>query len=177
MSEALARIFALQQREINEQERRRRLLEAQRDRERAAFMVSGIPDIFAECANLPLKPEAQARLYKQTFAQCTYDHCDTRKRQVAEVSFTAVGGHGSGPRWACAEDRDSGRMRYLYSPNNSLSAEVVAAEPTGPWIDAFIAYVASVCDAKAVADKLSESQANHAREEYFNRAGRKMQQV
>lgn len=171
MSEALARIFALQQREINENERQRQLAAAKRTREITAFMNSGLPALFIECSAVPLSKDSQQRLYKKVFAECTYDHCDTRKRQVAEMSFYQIGGgNGSGPRWWCAEDRDSGRMLYLYSPNGSYSVgEVRASEPTGPWLDAFIEYIAKVCDPQAIADKLSESQANQAVEARFNR--------
>jgi hypothetical protein len=177
MSEALARIFALQQREINEQERQIQLMNAKREREVHAFMTSGLPEIFAECADLPLSKSAAARLYKRVLGQCTWDYCDPRKNQVREVAFSSIGGSGSGPRWRCYEDPDSGRMLYIYSPVGSTTMETQSREPTGEWLTAFIEYVAKLCDPQAVAGKLSESQANHAREEYFNRAGRRMQPV
>lgn len=177
MSEALARIFALQQREINEQERQLQLMNAKHAREVHAFMTSGLPEIFTECADLPLSKSAVGRLYKKTLGQCTWDHCDPRKNQIREMVFSSLGGSGSGPRWRCYESADSGRVLYTYSPIGSTSAETTTNEPAGEWLDAFIEYVAKLCDPQAVADKLSESQANRAREEYFNRAGRKMQPV
>jgi hypothetical protein len=170
MSEALARVFALQQREINEQERQRQLAEAKRTREINAFMNSGLPAIYNEFANLPLREDVKARLYKRQFAECTYQHCDTRNKRVSEMSFASNGGSGSGPRWWCAEDRDSSRMRYMYSATGSYSlCDVHSAEPSGPWLDAFIEYVSKLCDPRAVADALAESQADAAREEHFNR--------
>jgi hypothetical protein len=171
MSETLARIFALQQREINENERHRQLALAKRTREITAFMNSGLPALFIECSAVPLSKDSQQRLYKKVFAECTWDHCDARKKQVSEMSFSQLGGSSSSnPRWWCTEDKDSGRMLYMYSATGSYSnCEVRSNEPTGPWLDAFIEYIAKVCDPQAIADKLSESQANQARETHFNR--------
>jgi len=171
MSEALARVFALQQRVINENERARQQAAAKREREITAFMTSGLTDIFIEFADLPLSLDSQQRLYKKQFAECTYQHCDARSKRVSEMSFSSWGGSsGSGPRWWCTEDKDSSRMLYLYSANGSYSlSEVRSAEPAGPWLDSFIEYIAKVCDPQAVADKLSNSQANQARETHFNR--------
>ena len=107
MSDALARVFALQQREINEQERQRQIALAQREREINAFMNSGLPAIYIEFSDVPLKEEAQRRTYKKMFAECTWAHCDPRVKRVSEMSFLAVGGNGSGPRWWCKENNDS----------------------------------------------------------------------
>ena len=177
MSEALARVFALQQREINENERQLQLMHAKHEREVHAFMTSGLPEIFTECAELPLSAAAAGRLYKKVLGQCTWDYCDPRKKQVREMVFSSLGGSGSGPRWRCYEDPDSGRMLYIYSPIGATTMETRSHEPAGEWLNALIEYVAKLCDPQAVADKLSESQANNARKEYFNRAGRRMQPV
>lgn len=177
MSEALAKIYALQQREINEIENANRQRAAKRAREVTAFMNSGLPELFGECAALPIKKDAQQRMYKKVFAECTYQHCDTRTRQVWEMTFTQPGGgSGSGPRWWCQESPDSGKMQYLYSKTGSYSfCEVHAATPNGEWMEAFIRYIAAVCDPQAVADKLSESHERQNRETHSSR--RQIQKV
>lgn len=170
MSEALAKIFALQQREINDNERARQAFIAQNEREISAFMNSGLPAIFIECADVPLSHDAQQRHYKKTLGECTWPHQDTRKHRVKEISMSSIGGNGSGPRWWCKEDADSGRMVYCYNATGSYSgATVWAHEPDERWIGPFIEYIAKMCDPQAVADKLSEAQANQAREAHFNR--------
>jgi hypothetical protein len=177
MSEALARIFALQQREINENERARQALIAQNEREVRAFMDSGLPAIFIECADVPLSHNAQQRHYKKTLGECAWAHHDPRKTRMKEISLPCIGGGtGSGPRWWCKEDADSGRMVYCYNATGSYSgATVWEKEPNERWVGPFIEYIAKMCDPQAIADKLSESQANQARENHFNR--RQIQRV
>jgi hypothetical protein len=178
MIEALAQIFALQQRELNEQERHRQRAKAKREREIAAFINSGLPALFTECAQIPLRQNVQQKLYKKVFCQCTYDHCDPRSRQTAEMSFSALSIGGHGPRWWCGESEDSSRMRYLYSDTGSYSKVTMnETAPNGRWLDAFIEYVAQMCDPQAIADKLSEAQANAAIEERFSRNRRRLEAI
>lgn len=159
MSDALARVFAIQQREINENERARQIAIAKREREINAFMNSGLPAMYTEFADVPLKADAQQRLYKKTFAECTFSHCDPRSKRVSEMTMTSIGSSGSGPRWWCKEDPDSGQMRYYYSEIGSYSGFTVSErEPTGKWLDAFVEYIAKLCDPVVVARRLSESQ-------------------
>ncbi|NDC55267.1 MAG: hypothetical protein EBZ69_00270 [Alphaproteobacteria bacterium] len=177
MSEALAKIYALQQREINENERARQALIAQNAREIRAFMDSGLPAIFTECAGVPLRHDVQQRHYKKTLGECAWSHQDPRRQQIKEIALPSIGGGtGSGPRWWCKEDADSGRMVYCYNATGSYSGGTVwEKEPNERWIGPFIEYIAKMCDPQAIADKLSESQANQAVTDRFTR--RQIQRV
>ena len=77
----------------------------------------------------------------------------------SEMSFLAVGGNGSGPRWWCKENNDSGRITYLYSGIGSYSLATAYHAPDGEWRNSFIEYVASLCDPQVVAQRLSDAQA------------------
>ena len=133
---------------------------AKREREITAFMNSGLPALYTEFADVPLKADAQGRLYKKTFAECTWQHCDPRSKRVSEMSMTAPGSiSGHAPRWWCKEDPDSGRMFYYYSEIGSYASfTVFEREPSGKWLDAFIEYVAKLCDPVVVARRMSEAQ-------------------
>jgi hypothetical protein len=177
MSEALAKIYALQQREINDNERARQALIAKTEREVGAFMNSGLPAIFIECADVPLDNSAQQRHYKKTLGALVWAHQDPRHKRIKEMSLPSVGGSGgSGPRWWCKEDEDSGRMVYGYSPTGSYSGVTVwEKEPNERWVGPFIDYIAKMCDPQAVADKLSESHERQNRETHSSR--RQIQKV
>jgi hypothetical protein len=177
MSEALAKIYALQQREINDNERARQALIAKNQREINAFMTSGLPAIFIECAGVPLSSDSQQRHYKKTLGECAWVHQDPRHKRIKEIALPAIGGAGgSGPRWWCQEDADSSRMVYCYNATGSYSgATVWEKEPNERWVGPFIEYIAKMCDPQAIADKLSESHDSQTRETHSNR--RQIQRV
>ena len=153
MSEALARIFAIQQREINEQERRRQLERAKHMREVAAFQNSGLPDILRTLADVPCRKDVQQRIYKNNFSDTTWDHC--KSPGAKDITCMNLYGGGSGPRWLCVESPDSGRMRYIYNSGVSVRTDEAFDRPDGPWLDAFLEYAARACDPEAVAQKMA----------------------
>lgn len=156
MSEALAQIFAAQQREINEQERRRQLARAQQEREILAFQNSGLPDIFRAIAAVLVREDVRQRIYKTKFEETTWDHC--KSPRAKDMTFVSPNGSsGSGPRWWCVESPDSGRIKYIYNNGVSYKNDEVFDQPEGPWLNAFIEYAARVCDPDAIAQKMAET--------------------
>lgn len=161
MSDALTQIYALQQRQLSEQERARLAARAKRDREVAAFRTSGIPALYMDFADIPLRDDVKARTYKKTVAQMTWQHCDPRQRtntQISEMTFASSHGGDSSPQWGCREDADSGRMIYFHAPTGNYANRDYYYEATGPWLDAFVEYLAKICDPNAIAEKLRARQ-------------------
>jgi hypothetical protein len=162
MSDALTQIYAMQQQERNEQERARLAAQAKRNREGAAFRTSGIPALYMEFAAVPLRSDVQSRTYKKTVAEMTWQHCDPRVPANANIREMTFSSHYSGdnnPRWWCEEIADSGRMIYFYAQNGNTSARVYYNEPNGPWLAAFVEYLAKICDPDAIAEKMRTRQA------------------
>ena len=153
MSETLTKIYALQQRELNEKERQRQQQLAKHQRVVAAFNTSGLPDIFAELRGVPLRPDVQQRVYKQTVAELTYDG-DTPPNNRHSMSFVAINGGSHGRRWYCEEDHDSGNMRYCYYDGRWTK---VSSQPQGPWLDQFIEYLAAAADPSVIANRIETS--------------------
>lgn len=162
MSEALARIFALQQREINEIERQRQLARAQHEREIAAFQNSGLPEIFRTLADVPVRNDVRQRIYKSTFGDLAWDHCNPRKvPRAKELLCVSLGGSsGASPRWWCQESRDTGRVKYCY--NDGVSSRTTSEFDTcdGTWLATFLEYAAKACDPEAIAQKMSATAAD-----------------
>lgn len=158
MSDALARVYAMQQRELNEKERQRQQQIAKKQRIVAAFNATGLLAIFNEFRDLPLRPDVRQRIYKSKVSELTW-HADTPTDQIYSMSFMAINGCINGPRWWCEEDADSGNMRYGYSSGMSGSKDVLLPTPQGVWIDRFVEYLAEAADPAVVAAKLSETQA------------------
>lgn len=150
MSDALTKIYALQQRELNEKERRRQQQIARQQRVAAAFNTSGLPDIFAEFRAVPLRPDVRQRVYKQTVAELTYDG-DTPPNNRHSMSFVAINGGSHGRRWYCEEDHDSGNMRYCYY--DAVQTKVYS-QPQGPWLEHFIEYIAAAADASVIENRI-----------------------
>lgn len=155
MSNAIARVYALQQRELNEKERQRQQQIAKRQRLIAAFTSSGFIDIYNEFRAVPIRTEVRQRVYKSTIGELTYSE-STPTSQWHTVSFVSINGCSSGPRWWC-EESDTGRMRYGYGSGRSGDHGTFFDTPQGPWLDMFIEYLASAADPAVVEQKLSNS--------------------
>lgn len=153
MSEVLTKIYALQQRELNEKERQRQQQAAKHQRIVSAFNASGLPAIFNEFRDMPTRGDLQQRIYKRKISELTWN-ADMRADQLSSMSFMSINGQSSGPRWWCEEDRDSGNMRYCYSSGATGDRGTVFHTPQGAWLDRFIEYLAAAADPEAVADKL-----------------------
>lgn len=158
MNDALARVFALQQRELNEKERQRQQQIAKRQRLIAAFNASGIINIFETFRNVPLRDNVRGLTYKKNIGELTYS-ADRPASSLSDMSFAAVNGQTSGPRWWC-EETDTGRMKYGYSSGRAGDRGEFFDTPQGLWLDAFVEYIAAAADPITVAEKLSETQAN-----------------
>ena len=153
MSEALSRIFALQQRELNEKERHRQREIAKQQRIIAAFQASGLLDIFDEFRNVPLRPDVRARIYKSNIGELCWQNGIERTRQH-DLSFMALHGTSSGPRWWCEESRDTGRIRYGYRSGRSGVNDEFFDTPDGLWTDQLIEYMAAAADTDTIAQKI-----------------------
>lgn len=161
MSDALTQIYAMQQHERNEKERAQLAAQAKRAREAAAFRTSGVPALYMEFADVPLRADVQSRTFKKTVAQMTWQHCDPRvpaNANIREMSFSSHYGGDSAPRWWCEESADSNRMIYFHAPNGNTATRAYYYEPNGPWLAAFVEYLAKVCDPDAIAEKMRTRQ-------------------
>lgn len=150
MSNALTKIYALQQRELNEQERRRQQQIAKQQRVAAAFNTSGLPDIFVEFRDVPLRSNVQQRVYKRTIAELCYDS-STPPNNRYSLSFASINGSSNGRRWYCEENPDTGDMRYCY--NDGLQIKIYS-QPQGAWLDHFIEYMAAAADPTIIANRI-----------------------
>jgi hypothetical protein len=164
MNNALSQVFALQQKELEAKRQREQADRDRRAREINALQNSGILQIFAEFADTDLRRDTQARSYQKTLAGLVWDHYNPAhpKYTPSNVLSFKSAAHGNmsgsgGPRWACQEDRDSGRMLYSYTPTNSSGLERVFREPAGEWLDAFVQFVAACCDPDAVSKKMQDA--------------------
>lgn len=153
MSEALARVYALQQRELNAKERERQRQIAKHQRIVAAFNASGFLDIFNEFRRFPVRPEVRSRVYKQRVGELTW-HENMQPDQTHSMSFMSINGQSNGPRWWCEENADSGNMKYGYSSGRSGDRGEFFDTPRGLWLDAFIEYMAYAADPEAVANQM-----------------------
>jgi hypothetical protein len=154
MSSALTQIYALQQRELNEKERQRQHQIAKQQRVVAAFNTSGLPAIFAEFRDVPLRPDVRARVYKKTIVDLTYDS-ETPPNNRRSMAFASINGASQGKRWYCEEDPDSGKMRYCYYSGTQTE---VYSQPQGSWLDHFIEYMAAAADPDAIARKIQTTE-------------------
>lgn len=161
MSSALAQVYALQQRELNEKERHRQRQIAKKQRLVAAFNASGLLAIFNEFRSLPLRTDVRQRVYKSTVADLTW-HADTPAAQLDSMAFIAINGSSSGPRWWCQENADSGNMFYCYSSGQSGDLGTEYTTPHGEWLNQFIAYLAYAADPQAVETKMQTAHTNGA---------------
>lgn len=162
MNDAIARVYALQQRELNEKERQRQQQLAKSQRIVSAFNTSGLPAIFNQFRELPLRTDVRQRVYKQTVGELTWN-ANTPANQLYTMSFVAINGSTSGPRWWCEENADSGYMRYGYSSGMTGDRGTFFDRPQGEWLDRFVEYLAAATDPAVVAEKLSESQSHSTR--------------
>ena len=161
MTDPLTQIYVQQQRELNEIERHRRLQAAKREREINAFMTSGLPAMFIEFADIELRSEVVARVYKKYVGNLTWDHCDPRTNRVSAMSLKSPYGGDRDQRWRCEEDADSGNMRYFISGDGRGPERAVTQDD---WLQAFVDYLARACDPSAVAHRVQERQQNAANE-------------
>lgn len=153
MSEALARIYAMQQREINEIERHRQQQIAKRQRLIAAFNASGFISLFNEFRNVPLRTEVRQRAYKSNVGELTYQSSMTPDK-LSDMSFVSISGNSNGPRWWC-EETDTGRIRYCHADGSIRCTADTFDTPHGPWLDSFVEYLAKATDPTTIAEKLS----------------------
>lgn len=154
MSNALAKIYALQQRELNEKERQKQQRIAKHQRLIAAFSASGFLDIFNEFRNVPLRSEVRQRVYKQTVGELTY-HAGTAANPLHSMSFMPITGMSSGPRWWC-EETDTGKIIYGYTSGRTTGVEFFDS-PGGLWLDSFIEYLAAAADAGVITNMIQTS--------------------
>lgn len=157
MSKALTKIYALQQRELNEQERRRQLERAKTHRVIAAFNASGIIAIFNELRAVPLRKEIRQRTYKSTIEEMCYGANTINENQRADMQFMSLHGTGSGPRWWCAESQETGQIQYWHSSGGSGDYGVPFSTPDGKWLDRFIEYCAAAADPEKIAAKMRDA--------------------
>lgn len=161
MNNALARVYALQQRELNDQERARQQQIAKLQRLIAAFNAAGLLTIFNEFRSLPVRDDVRRRIYRSEVSQLSW-HSDRPADQTHSMSFVAINGFNNGPRWWCEEDADSGAMRYGYSSGASGDRGTLFSTPQGEWLDHFIAYIAAAADQNAVLAKIQSAGAEPA---------------
>lgn len=157
MSEALARIYAMQQREINQIERHRQQQIAKRQRLIAAFNASGLISLFNEFRNIPLRIEVRQRVYKSTVNELTYQS-SMPTDQLFDMSFVSISGCSNGPRWWC-EETDTGRIRYCYTNGTTASRAEMFDTPQGSWLDSFVEYLAKATDPAMIAERMAETPA------------------
>jgi hypothetical protein len=157
MNDAIARIYALQQRELNEKRRQQEMAQAKHRRELAAFQNSGFPTVFRLLASVPLRPEVQQRIHCPDFQSLGWSHQNPANNpNMKDVSLRDLHGN-SGPRWWCHESLDSGRMQYCYRSGSTGSRDECFETPDGDWLNAFIEYAARACDPDIIAQILSTS--------------------
>lgn len=157
MNDAIARIYALQQRELNEKLRQQELNNARYRREVAAFQNSGLPTIFGLLANVPLRQEVKQRTYSTDFKSLSWSTQNpANSPNMKDVTLRDLRGN-NGPRWWCSESLDTGRMKYCYKGGTTGSQEERFDEPGGHWLAAFIEYAAAACDPDTIAQILSAS--------------------
>jgi hypothetical protein len=157
MNDAIARIYALQQRELNEKIRQQELDNARHRREIAAFQNSGLPTIFGLLVDVPLRQEVQTKTRGNDFKSLCWSHKNpANSPNMKDISLRELRGN-NGPQWRCAESLDTGRMKYCYRSGTCGSQEEYFDEPGGHWLTAFIEYAAAACDPDTIAQILSAS--------------------
>lgn len=154
MSAALTQIYALQQRELNEQERRRQQQIAKSQRQIAAFSASGLIDIFEELRDVPLRNEVRQRIYKAKVSELCYHGGNDVRNKTNSLSFVSVNGSSGSPRWWCEESADSGKMWYCYNSGMSRDQDKSFETPQGVWLDRFIEYMAQAADPTVIAARV-----------------------
>lgn len=155
MNDALAQIFALQQKEIKEQEQRRQRAAQIHDREVCAFQDSGLPDIVRALVAVPLRAEVRARIHLNKFGDITYQY--EKRPRAKEITLMNLHGTGSGPQWWCSVSPDSDNINYNYNDGRHTS---VRSSPDNGWLSAFLTFAAQACDPSAIAQKTTEALPN-----------------
>lgn len=153
---ALAQVYALQQKELAQKAAAQQAARAKYQREIAAFQNSGLPDMFRQFATMPLRTEVQQRTYQKDFQSLAWsDQNPGNNPKMKDVSLRCLHGN-NGPRWFVDESLDTGRMRYCYSSGRSGCHTECFDTPAGPWLNEFIEYAAKACDPTAIADELQK---------------------
>lgn len=153
MNNALTRVYAMQQRELNAKERQRQQDIAKRQRLIAAFNASGLLNIFNEFRATPVRADIRRSIYKQRVGELTWQET-TPADQLSSMNFVSINGQSSGPRWWCEESRETGTTRYMYSSGRSGDHGTAYDTPNGPWLDMFIEYLAAAADPDEIAQKM-----------------------
>lgn len=154
MSTALTRIYALQQRELNEKERQRQQEIAKARRIASAFNTSGIIDIFEELRDVPLRNEVRQRVYKSKIEELCWQ-ANLPREKLNDLSFMAVNGCSSGPRWWCQESADTQKMQYGYRSGFTCDPGTFFDTPSGEWLDRFIEYLAAAAEPAVIANRMA----------------------
>lgn len=148
MSEALAKVFALQQHEINRKLQAQLQAQAKEERERAAFMASPVCRMIIEFAELPVKPgivsyktEEGPDLFKHTMWD--YNRVVAGKRNSVELRV----GPNDSVHFSCQENRDSGRMLYIVKRGGLMYERTT---PDTEFTTFFVEYAAKVLVPNAV---------------------------
>lgn len=148
MSDALAKVFAIQQREINRKMQAQMQADARAARECAAFSSSPVCQMIREFADLSVKPDAVSYIPngdRPLFKHTMWDHdrVVAGKRNSVELRV----GPNESIRFSCQENRDSGRMMYLVK-SGGLTYE--RATPDTEFTTLFVEYAAKVLVPNAV---------------------------
>lgn len=153
---ALNKVYELQQKELAAKSAAEKAANAKHQREVAAFQNSGLPEIFRQFADIPLRTEIRQRIYLSDFKALAYSspHPGNNPR-MKDVTLRCLYGN-NGPRWWCVESPDTQRIKYAYSSGRAGSGTNCFDAPSGEWLDAFIEYAAKACDPAAVADALQQ---------------------
>lgn len=146
MSNALDRVFALQEAKRKENEEAARKIRERKQREVAAFNTSPVMQMFREFMLLPVKRgfACNPRQFQQLLAYSNRD--DTLAGKLSELVMRMSS--GSTIKWSCYEDRDSGRMLYIHHKGDLMLCH--DDTPDKAFTDTFLQFAADVLDPDAV---------------------------
>lgn len=171
MSDALARVFAIQQREINSKLQAQLQAQAREERERAAFMSSPVCRMIIEFAELPVKSGAVAYMHEpgpELFKHTMWNYNNLVAGRLNSIELRVRSNESV--HFSCRENRDSGNMTYI-AKVGGLTYE--RTTPDTDFTTLFINYAASVLKPNEV----EKAMATAAETTNNNNSRRKLQAV
>lgn len=152
MSNALDRVFEIQEAKRKENEAAARKIRERTQREVAAFNSSPVMRMFREFMSLPVKPgfACNPNRFLQLLAYSNRD--DTIAGKLSELVMRMHS--GSTIKWSCYEDRDSGKMLYIHHKGDLVLCRDYT--PDKAFTDTFLQYAADALDPNAVTQHRGE---------------------
>ena len=148
MSEALSKIYALQQREINKREQQRLAVQAKADREIQAFIMSPVYQTFMEVQDIKLL----GRNNSLRHAVINYDNVIAGKTNGISIASSTA----DIARWRCEESLETHVMRYFAPDSNQYGPNTDAH---GEFFNSFVTFISRVLDPAHVAAALEKTRA------------------